>query len=486
MENHYGSDPASSGSGQQTKMIPYIHDNFLLQNPSAVRLFHEYAVGEPIFDYHCHLSPKDLAENRQYENLYEIWLEGDHYKWRAMRLHGTDENYCTGNASPIEKFRAFATTVPYTLRNPMYHWTHLELTRYFGIHEMLSLSTAPAIWDKANNLRSTQELSSWGILKKMNVKFIGTTDDPTDTLEYHLALKESGCPATVAPTFRPDKGIGIQNPEGWNKWIDQLSEVVGNDLDQLQSLKSALSARIDFFDEVGCRASDHGLARCPLRIADDTEASRTYQKARSGQPISFDEAEGFSGNILTFLGECYAQKGWVMQLHLGAMRNVNAGLFQEIGPDIGCDSIGDEQQLPTLAALLGELSLRQALPKTILYNLNPADNYAFATMCGNFFESGVKGKVQLGSGWWFMDQWDGMKWQINTISRLGLLSHFVGMLTDSRSMMSYPRHEYFRRLLCQLVGEDIENGTLPNDLEQIGTMVKNICFSNANRYFKKS
>ena len=467
-------------------MSPYIHDNFLLQNDTAVRLFHGYAKEESIFDYHCHLSPKDLSENRQFANLFEIWLEGDHYKWRAMRLNGTEERFCTGDASPWEKFEAFAATVPYTLRNPMYHWTHLELARYFGIHEILNPQSAPAIWEKANAMLAEDDLSSWGILKKMKVAFVGTTDDPTDSLEYHKILKDSDCPATIAPSFRPDKGLGIQNSKVWKSWIEQLAGVVGKDLDTLAALKSALLERIDYFDEMGCRASDHGLSRCPLRIAGDIEADASYQKALVGKTLTQDEAEGFSGNLLAYLGECYAQKNWVMQLHLGPIRNVNTQLFQKIGPDIGCDSIGDDQQIPSLAGLLAELSIRNGLPKTILYNINPVDNYAFATMCGNFFEGGVKAKVQLGSGWWFLDQWDGMKWQLNTISRLGLLSHFVGMLTDSRSMMSFPRHEYFRRLLCQLIGEDVENGTLPNDIEAIGTMVKNIAFSNANGYFKQA
>lgn len=465
-------------------MSALIHDNFLLQNSSAERLFHEYAAGEPIFDYHCHLSPKDLAENRQFNDLYEIWLAGDHYKWRAMRLNGIEERFCTGNAEPFEKFKAFAATVPYTLRNPLYHWTHLELARYFDIHDTLNESTATAIWEQANDQLKKEELSSWGILKKLNVKFIGTTDDPTDTLEYHQILIESDCPATVAPTFRPDKGILIENTEGWKLWVDKLEAISDSSLNRMSDFKSALSHRIDFFDSAGCRASDHGLSRCPLRIADDTEASNTYEKARNGKTLTFDETEGFAGHILAFLGECYAQKGWVMQLHLGAIRNVNGDAFKQLGADIGCDSIGDEQQIPALAMLMGELSMRKSLPKTILYNLNPADNHAFATMCGNFFEQGIKHKVQFGSGWWFLDQWDGMKSQINTLSRLGLLAHFVGMLTDSRSMMSYPRHEYFRRLLCQLIGEDIENGTLPADYELIGNMVKNISYSNASNFFK--
>lgn len=465
-------------------MAAFIHDNFLLSTPQATCLYHEYARNEPIFDYHCHLSPKDLAENRQFDNLYEAWLEGDHYKWRAMRLNGIDEHFCTGNAEPFEKFKAFAETVPHTLRNPIYHWTHLELARYFGITTLLSPSTASEIWEKANLQLQEPSLSSWGMLEKLNVKFIGTTDDPTDTLEHHLALSKSDCPATVAPTFRPDKALAITDPELWNSWLDQLARVTGSEITTLGILKSALSTRVDFFDKTGCRASDHGLGRCPLRIAPDNEAAASFLKARSGRSVTEDEAEGFAGNLLTFLGECYAEKNWIMQLHLGAIRNVNQSLFNRLGADIGCDSIGDDQQIPSLALFLGELSRRDQLPKTVLYNLNPADNYTFATMCGNFSQDGVKAKVQYGSGWWFLDQADGMKWQLNALSQLGLLSRFIGMLTDSRSMMSYPRHEYFRRLLCELLGKDMEKGILPDNPELVGSMVRNISYSNAKQYFQ--
>ena len=465
-------------------MSAFIHDDFLLQTEFAQKLFHDYAAAEPIFDYHCHLSPKDLAENRQFKDLYEIWLAGDHYKWRAMRLDGTNERFCTGDATPYEKFMAFAKAVPNTLRNPLYHWTHLELARYFGIYDLLNETSAPAIWEKANAQLQTEDLSSWGILRKMNVSFVGTTDDPIDSLEYHAILQKSDCPATVAPTFRPDKAIMIENTAGWNQWILQLEAVIGDDIECLTDLKSALLSRINFFDSMGCRASDHGLNRCPLSISSDEEAEAAFMQARSGEQPSKDACEGFSGNLLAFLGESYAEFNWVMQLHLGAARNNNAYLFSTLGADIGCDSINDEQQIPALALLLGELSARQKLPNTILYNLNPAQNYAFATMCGNFFEAGVKHKIQFGSGWWFLDQWEGMSWQLNALSSLGLLAHFVGMLTDSRSMMSYPRHEYFRRLLCNLLGEDVQKGVIPADLDRVGKMVKNIAFTNAKTYFK--
>lgn len=464
-------------------MSSFIHDDFLLSTPQASALYHEHSVDEPIFDYHCHLIPEDLANNRQYADLTEICLEGDHYKWRAMRLNGVDEKFCTGDATPYEKFKAWADTVPATIRNPLYHWTHLELTRYFGITKQLNPSTADEIWEEANAKLQTEEFSTWGLLKKFNVQFIGTTDDPVDSLEHHIALKGSDCPATVAPTFRPDVALFIHQRENWFTWLERLAVVTDQEILSLDILKAALCERIDFFDSVGCLASDHGLARCPLSIATDAEADATFQKALANQSISADEIEGYVGNLLAFLGEQYARKKWVMQLHLGAIRDVNLNVKKTIGSNAGTDSIGDDQQIPALAQLLGELSLREALPKTILYNLNPADNHAFATMCGNFFKKDIKGLVQYGSGWWFLDQMDGMKDQMNALSQLGLLSNFLGMLTDSRSMMSYPRHEYFRRILCQMLGQDMQNGLIPNDPKLIGEMVKNISYSNAKQFF---
>jgi len=463
--------------------MSFIHDDFLLFSSRASELYHGFSKDEPIFDYHCHLSPKDLAENRRFNNLSEIWLEGDHYKWRAMRLDGHDESFCTGDATPYEKFKAFASTVPNTLRNPIYHWTHLELKRYFGIDVLLNPESAPDIWEKANAQLQTEEFSTWGILKKFNVQLIGTTDDPVDSLEHHIALKESDCPAKVVPTFRPDVAFKILKKKSWFYWLEKLALVTDHEILSLEALKSALCERIDFFDEVGCLASDHGLAHAPLRIASDTEANGIFEKAIENQTISLDEAEGYIGNLLAFLAEQYAQKGWVMQLHLGAIRNVNLNVYHTLGPDAGVDSIGDDQQIPALAGLLGELSRRKGLPKTILYNLNPADNYAFASMCGNFFEKGIKGKVQYGSGWWFLDQADGMKWQINALSQLGLLSNFLGMLTDSRSMMSYSRHEYFRRILCNMLGEEMHNGKIPDDIDLVGEMVKKISYANASQFF---
>jgi len=467
-------------------MKSFIHPDFLLSTPTAQKLYHEYAEHEPIFDYHCHLSPKDIAEDRQFGNLFEIWLEGDHYKWRAMRQHGVAEPFCTGNASPKEKFMEFAKTVPYTIRNPIFHWTHLELKRYFGIDTLLNGETAERIWEQVNEQLTAKELSTQGILYKFNVKMVGTTDDPTDDLHHHLVLKSSGCPAEVLPTFRPDKAMITNDLEAWNAWVDRLASCCNRSIDSFADLKEALSERVDFFDSVGCKASDHGLLHCPTSIATDEAAAQTFERFRLGQAdtVSPENAQGYAGNLLAFLGECYHRKNWVMQLHLGAARNVNGAVFEKLGADKGCDSIADELQIASLGSLLGELSSRGTLPKAVLYNLNPRDNYAFATMCGNFFEKGIPHKIQFGSGWWFLDQWEGMTMQLNAFSSLGLLSHFVGMLTDSRSFMSFPRHEYFRRLLCELMGNDLNRGMIPMEMEAfVGARVRDICYVNAATFF---
>jgi glucuronate isomerase len=465
--------------------MTFIHDDFLLQTPAARKLYHEFASQEPICDFHCHLPPAHIAGDRQFKNLYEIWLEGDHYKWRAMRLHGVPEAYCTGSADPKEKFLQYARTVPYTLRNPLYHWTHLELKRYFGIDTLLSEETAEAIWEQANDQLQSADLTARGILEKFNVRMVGTTDDPTDDLQHHQSIHESGLSTKVLPTFRPDKALILDNRQQWNGYIDRLAEVCGREIQDLDDLKACLLQRIDFFDAAGCRASDHGLLRCPARIANDADAGRIFSKLRESEdPLSLPD-EGLSGNLLAFLGEAYHGKNWVMQLHLGAARNMNGAIFEQLGPDMGCDSIADVQQIQNLGLLLGELSLRGKLPRSVLYNLNPADNYAFATMCGNFFEEGIPHKVQFGSGWWFLDQWEGMTLQLNALSNLGLLSHFIGMLTDSRSFMSFPRHEYFRRLLCDLLGGDLERGAIPCELvPQLGEMVRNISYRNALGHFQ--
>ncbi len=462
---------------------PFIHDDFLLTTPKARRLYHEFAKPEPILDYHCHLSPRDIAENRQFKNLFEIWLEGDHYKWRAMRANGVPERFCTGDATPLEKFKAWAATVPHTLRNPLYHWTHLELSSYFGITELLDESSAGRIWERANEQLATPEFSTQGILKKFRVTTLCTTDDPADNLAHHEAIKASGLATRVLPAFRPDAALAVNRPEFFDAWVGRLEDASGVTIGTLAALLEALRNRRDLFHERGCRLSDHGLERCYADRCTESEASAIFDAALSGKPASPADHAKYASFVMLFLGRLYAEKGWTMQLHLGALRNNNTRLLRHLGPDTGFDSIGDFPQAPALAAFLDRLDTENALPKTILYNLNPADNYAFATMIGNFQDGSVPGKVQLGSGWWFLDQKEAMEWQLNALSNLGLLSRFVGMVTDSRSFMSYPRHEYFRRVLCNLIGRDIEAGELPDDNTLVGPLVRNICHANAEGFF---
>lgn len=463
--------------------MSFITEDFLLNSDTAKELYHGHAEGLPIIDYHCHLSPKDVADNRQFANLFEIWLEGDHYKWRTMRTNGIDERYCTGDADPREKFRAFAQTLPECLRNPMYHWCHLELKRYFGIEKTLGPDTADEIWEQANEKLKDASLSAHGILEKFKVSVVCTTDDPVDTLDDHQRIAKSGIGTRVYPTFRPDKAIALSNVEAWNSWVDKLATVSNTDCSTLAGLKDALKNRHDFFHSLGGRLSDHGLEACFADFPPESEAEEIFSKARSGKPVTFDQQVRFASHLMEFFGELDTARNWTKQFHLGAMRNVNDRLFSELGPDIGCDSIGDFDQGNTLGRYLGRLAGKGALPKTILYNLNPRDNYLFATMIGNFQGDGIPGKMQFGSGWWFLDQKEGMTWQINALSNLGLLGHFVGMLTDSRSFMSYCRHEYFRRLLCNIIGEDVEKGELPRDMKLLGTLVEKICYTNASRYF---
>jgi len=463
--------------------MSFIHDDFLLNTSTARALYHDFSRDQPIIDYHCHLSPEELATNRQFETLFDIWLAGDHYKWRAMRLNGEAERFCTGDADPYEKFLAFARTVPKTIRNPLYHWSHLELKRYFGIDTLLNESLASEIWEQANEQLAADSLSAWGILQTNQVEVIGTTDDPTDDLAHHLAVRDSGCPAQVLPSFRPDQAFGVHDASRWNAWVDQLEQVSGHSCASLTEFLAALEQRIDFFNQVGCAASDHGLERCPHSICNESEAQVIFDKARQEKSASEEEKDGFMGFLLCWLGEHYHARKWVMQFHLGAIRNVNTGMFEQIGADIGCDSIHDVDQIQGLGLILGELSRRQKLPRTVLYNLDPAKNYAFATMCGNFFEEGIQGKIQFGSGWWFLDQLEGMTMQMNALSSLGLLSNFIGMLTDSRSFMSYPRHEYFRRLLCRIIGQDVQDGLIPENMELLGPLVSDVSYHNAKRYF---
>jgi glucuronate isomerase len=460
-----------------------IHPDFLLQTKTARRLYHRFAEDQPIFDYHCHLPPRDIAENRQFHDLSEIWLEGDHYKWRAMRANGVPERYCTGSADPFEKFRAWAATVPQTLRNPLYHWTHLELSRYFGIEELLDERSAVRIWKKANAKLATSELRTHGILKRFKVTTLCTTDDPADDLKHHQAVARSGLVTRVLPAFRPDKALAVHQPNSLKPWIARLAQAADTDIHDLNSFLEALRRRHDFFHAQGCRLSDHGLAQCPADFASEKGAAGIFAKALRGRAISPAEQLQFGGFMMLFFGRLDAAKGWVKQLHLGALRNTNTRLLKELGPDTGLDSIGDFPQGQSLTAFLNRLDQENALPKTIIYNVNPADNYVFGTMIGNFQDGTLAGKIQWGSGWWFLDQKEGMEWQLNALSNLGLLSRFVGMITDSRSFMSYPRHEYFRRVLCNLLGRDVEQGELPNDEALLGPLLRNLCYNNAQRYF---
>ncbi len=465
-------------------MLPFIHQDFLLQSKSAERLFQEFAGPEPILDYHCHLSPADIANNRQFASLFEIWLEGDHYKWRAMRANGEPERYCTGDASPKEKFLAYARTAPHTLRNPLYHWTHLELSRYFGITELLNEASAERIWDEANQQLAAPELTTQGILRRFSVRAVCTTDDPADDLRHHLAHATTNPATAIFPTFRPDKALLVNHPEAFNRWLAALEISSGVSIESAQSLVGALEQRHDAFHAAGCRLSDHGLNHAFADPCTDSEAALIFSHAQDGHPASPHEHAGFAAWMMLHFGRMDAQKGWTKQLHVGARRNNNSRRLAELGPDTGFDSIGDWPQIDSLASYLDRLDAENSLPRTILYNLNPADNYAFATLAGNFQDGQIAGKIQFGSGWWFLDQKEAIEWQINALSNAGLLSRFIGMLTDSRSFMSFPRHEYFRRVLCNLLGDDMERGLLPGDFRLIGDLVRRVCYRNAEQFLR--
>jgi glucuronate isomerase len=463
--------------------MSFINDDFLLQTESAKALYHGYAKGEPICDYHCHLPPQDVANNRRFENLFEIWLEGDHYKWRAMRTNGVAEAFCTGDADPYEKFLAWCRTVPNTLRNPLYHWSHLELQRYFGIDLLISEDTAPEIWDEANKKLKSDDLSAHGILKNFDVKVVGTTDDPTDSLEHHQTIAGLGIETKVVPTFRPDKGLNVDQPEAWNVWVNRLAAVSDMSVESLDDFLAALKSRHDFFAEMGGRLSDHGLERCFFAATTKEQVAAIYNSARTGQAASAQAKEQFAFFVMREVGRWNAEKGFTMQFHLGAMRSNNTRMLKQIGPDTGFDSTGDYSQAGPMSRFLDSLDQTGQCPKVIIYNLNNADNYVMASMIGNFQDGVTAGKIQLGSGWWHLDQKEGMEDQMNALSAMGLIAHFVGMLTDSRSFLSYPRHEYFRRILCNLFGNDIESGQIPNELSLVGPMVRNICYRNAARFF---
>ena len=462
--------------------MKFIHEDFLLQSRTARRLYHTFAEDEPILDYHCHIPPKDIAENRQFKNLFEIWLEGDHYKWRAMRSNGVAERFCTGDAAPHEKFRAWAATVPHTLRNPLFHWTHLELKRYFDIDELLDESSASRIWKKANERLATPELTTQGILKKMKVNVVCTTDDPTDDLRWHKMFAAQNHPSTMLPAFRPDKALAVDKPDAFNAWVEKLAAASDTDIRNFADFIEALENRHDFFHSQGCRLSDHGMNQALADFCSEKTAAAIFAKVQKGKAASPEETAQFGSFMMLFFGKLDARKNWTKQLHLGALRSNNTRLLRQIGPDTGFDSIGDFTQACALAKYLDKLDAENSLPKTIIYNLNPADNYVFATMIGNFQDGTIPGKIQFGSGWWFLDQKEGMEWQMNALSNLGLLSRFIGMITDSRSFMSYPRHEYFRRTLCNLIGRDVENGEIPDDDSLIGPMIRNICYNNAKEY----
>lgn len=460
----------------------FINDNFLLQNTYAQELYQKYSAEQPIIDYHNHLSPKEIAEDRKFDTITQVWLAGDHYKWRAMRTLGIDEKYITGDASDKEKFMAWARTVPHTLRNPLYQWTHLELKRYFGIDELLNEESAERIYEDVNRQLQLPENSCRGLLKKMNVEALCTTEDPIDSLQYHQQLAKEDFGVKVSTAFRPDKAVMI-NAEGYNEYLKKLGEVAGIEIDSYEDLKKALYKRIEYFDNNGCKLCDHGLSYVSFENFTEKEISDIVKKRREGGELSHLEAEKFKTAILLFLGQKYHEKGWVQQFHLGALRNNNKRMLKELGPDTGMDSIGDYSQAENLSRFLDALDGKNMLTKTILYNLNPADNEIFATMIGNFNDGSVKGKVQLGSGWWFLDQKDGMERQMNALSNMGLISCFIGMLTDSRSFLSFPRHEYFRRVLCNLFGEEMERGELPKDMELVGQTIANISYHNAKEYF---
>ena len=465
-------------------MIEFMNENFLLSTQTARTLYHDYAKNCPIVDYHCHVSPKEIYEDKRFENITQVWLSGDHYKWRIMRSNGVDEHYITGNASDREKFQKFAEALPKAIGNPMYHWCHLELQRYFGYYGVLNGETAEEVWEIACNKLSKPDMGVRGLIENSNVAFIGTTDDPIDTLEWHKKLAEDdSIKTTVAPSFRPDKALNIDK-DGWLQYIGQLSMVTGIKIDTVERLKSALTDRIEFFHANGCKASDHGLDRMIFAVGTADENNTVMQRGLNGEKVTADEAEAFKTELLIHCAKEYARLGWVMQLHYNCIRNPNSVMFEKLGPDTGFDCIGPDNGSAKLAKLLDVLNADGSLPKTILYSLDSSDNAFLDTLIGSFQGTEVAGKIQHGSAWWFNDNKQGMREQLTSLANLSLLGNFVGMLTDSRSFLSYTRHEYFRRILCELIGSWVENGEYPNDIATLSGIIKDICYNNAVRYFR--
>jgi len=464
-------------------MEKFMNDYFMLSSETAKQLYDDAAKNAPIFDFHCHLDPEQVWENKSYSNMTEIWLAGDHYKWRAMRMHGIAERYITGDASDWEKFQAWAETVPYLLGNPLYHWTHLELKKYFDIDLLLSPETAERIWNDCNTKLQQDDYRARSFIEKSNVKFIGTTDDPLSDLKYHkLLAADASFDTIIAPTFRPDGALNIDAPT-FSAWVEQLEQLTGDAITSLKDFVNALKERVNYFHKHGGRASDHDMPFLIYRAVDETEAEAIFLKRLQGSSLDEQEIIAYRAYLITELGKMYAEKQWVMQLHMGAIRNNNTKLFRQIGKDAGFDSVGESNFAEGVSKLLDGLELQDALPRTMLYNLNPKDNAVLTGMLGNFYEEGVPGKIQFGSGWWFNDHIDGMEKQMRDLANVGLLAHFVGMLTDSRSFLSYTRHEYFRRILCNMIGQWVESGLIPNNTDFNNKMVANICYGNAHRYF---
>ncbi|WP_058306503.1 glucuronate isomerase [Gracilibacillus massiliensis] len=463
-------------------MKTFITEDFLLYNETAKRLYHETAKDLPIIDYHNHLQQNEIYEDKNYQNIFDIWLSGDHYKWRAMRANGIKEELITGNGSDYDKFKAWAKTVPNTFGNPLYHWTHLELLRYFDIDELLNEQSAETIWEQANQKLQSPELSVRSILAKDKVELVGTTDDPTDDLAYHIKLKEEGYSTKVSPSFRPDNGLAIEK-EGFNDWVEKLASVTNMNVETYEDFLLALEKRVNFFDEVGCRSSDHGINVMFYQAATKQEIASIFNKRLNNQSLTSKEVDQFKTFTLIQLGEWYADKGWAMQLHIGPQRNNNTRMFNQVGPDAGFDSLGDKLLAEPLNKFLDALEQQDKLPKTILYTLNARDNEVLAATAGNFQNAEIPGKVQFGTAWWFNDHIDGMEYQMKTLANFGLIRHFVGMLTDSRSFLSFSRHEYFRRILCNVIGTWVEEGKVPNDITLLKQYVADICYYNAKKYF---